>query len=84
MSKKFMDKCTLTPHLATIDVNFIMDTHVLIDVVVISHLSAGVDWFIITQNTDGANKAVSMVTSYRDITCQRCVKSLVNDDIMNT
>ena len=67
MSKKFMDKRTLTPHLATIDINFIMDTHVLIDVVVISHLSAGVDWFIITQNTAGANKVVSMVTSYRDI-----------------
>ena len=61
-----------------------MDTHVLIDVVVISHLSAGVEWFIITQNTDEANEVVSMVTSYRDITCQCCVKSLVNDDIMTT
>ena len=40
--------------------------------------------FIITQNSDGANEVVSMVTSYRDITCQRCVKSLVNDDIITT
>ena len=46
MSKKFMDKRTLTPHFVTTDINFIMDTHVLIDVVVISHLSAGVDCLV--------------------------------------